>query len=438
MPRRRLSWGGAVSAECSAFNSRYLPGGAGHAARYAFLWLGGAKGVVLELLAKWVLQHWALLRVAVAPDATPAEPPAGSAGGWPALVFSHGNGGDAAGYTALLADLASNGFVVCAVQHGDGTCAAGYDLSYYASQRKGDTAAYDAGRRTQVAFRRKELIVATNALKRGAVPNGLRIDGDRISVGGHSMGGASAIAAAAGATAGTYAGVLLLDPVLPWLPDDAALEALTGPLGQRRSVGGTAGGSGTNKDAPTPSAPEPEPAELEENALPMMSPLMPLGLRTCAVAAVFCELFMRVDMGGLTKLLAQIKNGTLGDRGSVGFGLKGTSHHSFADAPLLVPHVIARTLLLSGDRPPVETLAGLRKFVLAFLSQRRAVGADAAGGATPLRAAVAEHSDAMAWTEPRRKNLRATRRSSVHPSSPSRDRGVSSPSRGGGVRVRVL
>ncbi|ETV76783.1 hypothetical protein, variant [Aphanomyces astaci] len=137
-------------------------------------------------------------------------PVAKSSGGWPVLVFSHGMGGSLEMYSSITQYVASEGFVVVAVNHDDGSAsvsrnADGSTYMYY--QRPPQSALDDwAGegyfvRNNQVHTRVHHIQTVLDALAdlQNDDVDGLlyhQLDLDRIVAAGHSFGGATALSAA--------------------------------------------------------------------------------------------------------------------------------------------------------------------------------------------------------------------------------------------------
>ena len=131
----------------------------------------------------------------------------------PLVVFSHGLGGTRNMYAALASALASQGYLVAAVEHRDGSA------SYTAIHEKHGvthkpyvhTDGNFAWRREQIGKRVAELDAAVAALANDAPPrnafpgsrfdvsaiHGL-VDASRLVAMGHSFGGATVVAAAGG------------------------------------------------------------------------------------------------------------------------------------------------------------------------------------------------------------------------------------------------
>ena len=173
---------------------QWLP--SGHASkRYAL-----AHTVALPLpawLKPWLAPLGSFLRLARLPsgvcrDATPAK-----ATQWPVTLFSHGLCGCCASYSAACAELASHGTVVLAVEHKDGSAiytetSDGHIVEYSSGGGEADSVAQPARRTDELlAVARQAAAVASLALKGTA-----HVDAARVSLVGHSFGGAAVLRAA--------------------------------------------------------------------------------------------------------------------------------------------------------------------------------------------------------------------------------------------------
>ena len=121
---------------------------------------------------------------------------------FPLVLFSHGLGGTSTMYSTLCCEIASHGFVVCALEHDDCTACATLDQNndpiWFLRPNK-ELIGTDQGyswRHSQQRKRVSQLL----ALKRELLTSdawGCHLDEKSVAVMGHSFGGASAVATAA-------------------------------------------------------------------------------------------------------------------------------------------------------------------------------------------------------------------------------------------------
>jgi len=163
----------------------------------------------------FVASHFARVRSAARAGAPAAAPP--HLAGFPLLVFSHGNVSTRVQNTGLLEELASHGWVCCAVDHPhDAACVVLPDGSTqeFEWELPGglDAAGVLAFRARQVALRAGDVMLCLDALRdmseRPGGPLAGRVDVRRAAVMGHSFGGAAAAAAARSAR---FRAAVLLD-----------------------------------------------------------------------------------------------------------------------------------------------------------------------------------------------------------------------------------
>ncbi|MFE6054490.1 alpha/beta hydrolase [Kitasatospora sp. NPDC056446] len=109
----------------------------------------------------------------------------------PLLLFSHGRTGGRSNCTALAEELAAHGYLVAAVDHTYDAAAVEFpDGRLIRSALPTDPPDWDAADRLETATRVGDLRFVTTRLTAKGSP--LRVDGRRIGVLGHSMGGAAA------------------------------------------------------------------------------------------------------------------------------------------------------------------------------------------------------------------------------------------------------
>lgn len=179
----------------------------------------------------WLTTHLAdgASGVLAAGSAVPVAP-----GRFPSLAYSHGFGGNAQMGTRVLAEIASHGVVVLAVEHTDGsasrTVRADGSVLRFGERPPG------AGRNAGLALRAVELRGAAAALAGGADAEALpaqvlaACDPAAAFLGGHSYGAPTALLALRSGRDPPFAGVLL---------HDAALQMSQGLLSSPESAAST-------------------------------------------------------------------------------------------------------------------------------------------------------------------------------------------------------
>ncbi|MFG2692288.1 alpha/beta hydrolase family protein [Kitasatospora sp. NPDC048407] len=109
----------------------------------------------------------------------------------PLLLFGHGRKGGRSNCTALAEELAAHGYLVAAIDHTyDATAVEFPDGRVVYSSLSDDPPGNDGPDRQQIAARVGDLRFVVDELTGGRLP--FRVDGGRIGVLGHSMGGAAA------------------------------------------------------------------------------------------------------------------------------------------------------------------------------------------------------------------------------------------------------
>ncbi|WP_431964001.1 alpha/beta hydrolase family protein [Nocardia sp. bgisy134] len=236
---------------------------------------------------------------------------------WPVVLFSPGYGAPRAFHTGLVADLASRGFVVLAVDHpyeaavvelADGRLATAVD------DFPADDAAGERYMSVRQAVRAADLRFVLDRLERpGALGPRLsgHLDTERIAVIGHSFGGAAAAAAAA---------------------DDDRIRAAA-------NIDGTLYGDLPNRTLRQP----------------------------------FLLLESEHDETGHSERFLERNAALLGRLGAGGFRFEigDANHYSFTDAPLFLsgPGRFAVAQLIGGSRGPVPTQRATADILAAFLSE---------------------------------------------------------------------
>jgi platelet-activating factor acetylhydrolase len=161
----------------------------------------------------------------------------------PLVVFSHGLAGTRTMYAALCTSLASQGYLVAAIEHRDGSASCASHVDESAGEVKHELYRHTDGnykwRTTQLGVRTKEIHAAIAALgpgigggrgkkraTRATIPENVfpgssfdasahfadLIDHRRVVAAGHSFGAASVLASIAAAKPGTISRAVLLDP----------------------------------------------------------------------------------------------------------------------------------------------------------------------------------------------------------------------------------
>uniref|UniRef100_A0A1D2A011 1-alkyl-2-acetylglycerophosphocholine esterase n=2 Tax=Auxenochlorella protothecoides TaxID=3075 RepID=A0A1D2A011_AUXPR len=316
---------------------------------------------LINVLARVVLQAFVLVlgwlqRLWMIPGAPLA--PALDVGGRPAVIFSHGLGGFRSMYSVPCAELASQGYVVLAVEHADGSSSAARvagakDWLYYAGLG-GDAGQVDKTR-TRVAEMQLALDVLTAMAQGSRLPgrmtlsHGLQasrflcgsVDLGCVAAAGHSYGGATVAMLAA--EDARFKAAIAFDPwwyALP--PESAALEAwkTTCPI----LIMGSYSWNVPNRD----------------------------GIKVCGERQQ-------------ERVLQAARHGG----GALLFVVRGTSHNTFAD-PLTLFSGQAGWLLnrlgLSAELDPVQGMGLVNTAALCFLADHLPLGAGTRAAQTWSRA----------------------------------------------------
>ena len=119
-------------------------------------------------------------------------------GPYPLLVFSHGYGGGGIGSVFLTEALAAKGWIVAAPDHGDGHSAVRIRTGQVAFNRRGllreakEITKSDPENRQKYLYRVTEMQAVIDHMLTADVFRGL-VDHNRLAVGGHSLGGFTAL-----------------------------------------------------------------------------------------------------------------------------------------------------------------------------------------------------------------------------------------------------
>jgi len=135
------------------------------------------------LIPAWIFSHLNLTEAHAQPNA----PVSKNMDKWPLLMMSHGILGIPEVYTILSEALASQGFIICAPVHTDGSPCT--DLSRYHKDEKIQTE--EDYRNRQLLIRAANISSALNHLLKSDIAQ--YVDSKHIGICGHSFGGATAI-----------------------------------------------------------------------------------------------------------------------------------------------------------------------------------------------------------------------------------------------------
>eukprot|EP00592_Proboscia_alata_P004136 CAMPEP_0194365860 /NCGR_PEP_ID=MMETSP0174-20130528/13836_1 /TAXON_ID=216777 /ORGANISM="Proboscia alata, Strain PI-D3" /LENGTH=412 /DNA_ID=CAMNT_0039140705 /DNA_START=580 /DNA_END=1818 /DNA_ORIENTATION=- len=198
----------------------------------------------------FLIDHWRLVRIPAAENAPAATISIDNTGKeeleekaqFPVIIFSHGLMGNSRTYTYQAMELASHGYVVVSLDHGDGSSSftikepqnaeqvnlVPYDFDifkHYDPTRK-ENVDYVRARRAQMEIRVKEILSAMDAILhlnkqdesycQTSFQN--KLTKDMIFM-GHSFGGAASLSAAAVARPGLVRSILVQDPAIDWMTD---------------------------------------------------------------------------------------------------------------------------------------------------------------------------------------------------------------------------
>ncbi|KAF7967532.1 hypothetical protein HWV62_31495 [Athelia sp. TMB] len=179
-----------------------------------------------------------------------SEDPANPSKNWPLMIFSHGVGCSRLMYSAFCGEMASRGFVVCAIEHRDGTSPSSTIVNEDGETKKLDWLQWSdldwpdmktqpeddtILRHEQIKMRvaeMEEVLKIMTAFSRGENPPKTSphapdfnwsawraVETNKPVIAGHSLGGCAAIAAAAD-TGYEFSSVLAFDPAIqrlePW------------------------------------------------------------------------------------------------------------------------------------------------------------------------------------------------------------------------------
>jgi len=316
----------------------------------------------------FLMDHLLLLRTSLIKGGSKAPIAVSRA---PVLVWSHGLTSTREQYLGIVGELASRGLIVLCVEHTDGSAALarfpdGGSIPYSHAEEeleKISDGAYVRARRLQLELRASELVCALDAAHAlsGEIGINLRpgprdtggakdlcttlwgkIDSERIIVGGHSMGGASAVTAALRARKAVSA-CMLFDPATDWCPDEPARVAL---------VGEPAAEVKTTADAPG-----------YASALPSLR-----SLAQTPTLAIYTDEWRKSGFGIPRHVRAHMEAGGFG-AGSEFAYVQGTTHVGVSDVPTMLPGALSRSLKFLDGASAEQNILRLRARVISFLER---------------------------------------------------------------------
>lgn len=320
----------------------------------------------------WFLHQWRLARVQAKRNAQllPGDHQ------FPVIAFSHGLGGTAELYSYQTMALAAHGNVVVSVTHQDGSAPVvktadgsmlGFDFSLGQLSMQGKHAEYVRARRSRTDYRVEEFIAAIEhflalnekdqmGLHRVGVSFRGRLQADRVSMMGHSFGGATALTAAK-RRPDLVKSVIAHEPAVDWMPDDARRSLLAEHLLvglPHKFHGGTGGFEASNVTE-------------DSDETSSSSSLHDLDL-----LVLFSDEW-REKKWGESHILLDMHS--LGRFGSKGGGVSQISvideacHSEFSDTSMIVPVWLGRGTGLTGKRNPIDTAVEIEGLTRAFLNR---------------------------------------------------------------------
>ena len=318
----------------------------------------------------WILDNWQLSTIRAKRNAQPIhssfsknDSTENNCNKCPVVVFSHGLTGNADVYSYQCMNLASNGSLVIAVNHTDGSCIgmATKDRSFLPYDPSllplfiEDKVKYVRERRNQTDHRSSELIAATTAvlqLNKRNIPEldeiGIsfvdKIDIYKVSIAGHSFGGATALTVAARYPA-LYSCVIAHDPMCDWMTDDARKIMFEKKRFQGSCLkyhGGT-GGYETDYASNTDKR-----GVKDANA----------SLHDLDILFLYSHQWKKDGSGHYPYVFDMFRRGQIGPRNNnkSEFAFIQHAHHSeFSDACMKIPLWLGRATGVTGKRNPHET-----------------------------------------------------------------------------------
>lgn len=287
---------------------------------------------------------------------------------FPVVVFSHGNGGSREIYTTICAEIASQGYIVVALEHLDGSAAMarlpdGSCRVYNPEQYKFDKAnehLYVWDRREQIEKRVAETLDALRFVRNLAksspegsspdkpqsppiLPNApvdlqAIMDVSKVGLMGHSYGAATVLAASARSPE-LVSTCIALDPAVDWTCEDT-LRYLVGNF--------TAVTRCRHSEAEKP---------------------ISRGLKSVPTLFLYSGSWIHLNWGSPMFMNARLQEGAFAP-GSCFCAVERSGHVSFADNLLLLPHWLSRSLKLTGNATPQESLSVITSVISQYLEDR--------------------------------------------------------------------
>jgi len=330
---------------------------------------------------KWILRFWKFARLPVKRNAVPirllkkkkCESSPASENKIPLAAFSHGVMGNSCVYSYQTMNLASNGALVLVIDHTDGSAIVTkrhdgsymhFDLSIQMLEAQGKLLEQVRARRDQVDYRASELLSGIKALQdlnNTNIPQleevGVSfvnlLDVQNITISGHSMGAATAIAAAS-REPNLFSCVIAHDPAIDWIPDYGR-KALFSE--QRLASAGLTydGGTGGYKTGESSSCTKSAACNSTFHNLDMLF--------------LYSHEFVRNRWGNFLLLKSLHRSQELGSRSAglsdVGF-IYNAQHTEFSDVPMMLPLWLTRAVGITGKRNPIETADEIAHRTLEF------------------------------------------------------------------------
>lgn len=311
----------------------------------------------------WMLHTWRLARIRAKRNASllPGDTPL------PVVVFSHGLGGTAELYSYQTMALAAHGHVVVSVTHSDGSAPVvdtGNDVQLFDFEvaklwQAGKNVEYVKARRSRTNQRVQELFaVIEGFLKlnkeqtalhgRGVSFQG-RLSTDKVTLMGHSFGGATVLTAAARQPT-LVRSVIAHEPAVDWMPDDARRSLFPDNLLRDRPHKFTGGTGGYEDDG----------SMSDESIHDKLD-----------ILVLYSSEWHELEWGASHIMEDLHATGRLGRKGGVSEFkvIHGATHSEFSDTCLLTPVWLGRVTGVTGRGNPVETAHAIKSITQSFLNK---------------------------------------------------------------------